>query len=110
MGDRKIITILFGLVLLLVIPLSINGTVFADDDDDDDDDDKKQNTTKIIHLGFLQLAAHDFFNMNRCIAHDGSFPPFPLIPPCGDSENGKLDASTVLFNILKVECVTLKNL
>jgi hypothetical protein len=28
--------------------------------------------------------------MNRCIGHDGSFPDFPLRPPCGDSENGKL--------------------
>jgi len=110
LGDRRVYSILFGLVLLLVTPLAINSTVFADDDDDDDDDEKKlqvkdddddddeKHTTKIIHLGFLQLAAHDFFNMNRCIAHDGSFPPFPLIPPCGDSENGKLDASTVLFN------------
>ncbi len=91
---------LFGFMLLLVVPLSLDGTVFADDDDDDenkkfakhhdddddddDDDDKKHNTTKIIHLGFLQLAAHDFFNMNRVAEID--------------SENGKLDGSTVLFN------------
>jgi len=42
------------------------------------------NTTKIIHLGYLQLAAHDFFDMNRDAETD--------------NENGKLDLSTVLFN------------
>ena len=118
MGDSKTITILFGLVFLLVVPLSLDGTVFADDDDDDDDDkklakhhdddddDKKQNTTKIIHLGYLQLAAHDFFNMSRCTDSLGNFPADPNNLPDGcdeatfevDSENGKLDASTVLFN------------
>ncbi len=56
----------------------------------------KKNTTKIIHLGFLQLAAHDFFNMNRCLDSEGN----PVTFPCEvkDSENGKLDLSTVLFN------------
>lgn len=78
-------------MLLLVIPVTLDDSVFADKKG-------KDNTTEIINLGFLQLAAHDFFNMNRCIGHDGSFPDFPLLPPCGDSENGKLDASTVLFN------------
>jgi hypothetical protein len=42
------------------------------------------NTTKIIHLGFLQIAAHDFFDMNRISEIE--------------NENGKLDLSTVLFN------------
>jgi len=99
-------------VLLLVVPLSLDGSVFADDDDDDDDDkkfrnfddddddddddDKKNNTTKIIHLGFLQLAAHDFFNMNRVAEID--------------SENGKLDASTVLFNPKGGDCDYKKSL
>jgi len=78
-------------MLLLVVPLTLDDSVFADKKG-------KKNTTAIINLGFLQLAAHDFFNMNRCIGHDGSFPDFPLLPPCGDSENGKLDASTVLFH------------
>jgi hypothetical protein len=125
LGDRRVFAILFGLVLLLVIPLSVDGIVFADDDDDDDDDKKftkhhddddddddykkkfKKHTTKVIHLGFLQLAAHDFFNVNRCTLPDGSFPTDEnnLPPGCEDvvpfefdSENGKLDASTVLFN------------
>ncbi len=48
------------------------------------DNNGKKNTTKIIHLGYLQLAAHDFFNMDRTKEND--------------SENGKLDLSTVLFN------------
>lgn len=118
MGDRRIFVVLLGIVLLLVIPFSVNATVFADDDDDDDDkkykyddddDDDykkkyKKNTTKVIHLGFLQLAAHDFFNVSRCL--DPSVPlvhpfePLVTIPGCEikDSENGKLDASTVLFN------------
>jgi len=89
LGDSKTITILFGLVLLLVIPLTINDSVFADDDD-------KKNTTKIIHLGYLQLAAHDFFDMNRATETD--------------NENGKLDLSTVLFNPEAGECDFEKSL
>ena len=73
MGDRKIIAVLFGLMLLLVIPLTLDDSVFADKKD-------KKNTTAIINLGFLQLAAHDFFNVNRCIDHEGNFPDFPLSP------------------------------
>jgi len=125
LGDRRVFVILFGLVLLLVIPLSLDATVFADDDDDDDDnkkkykhddddddyDDDEKHTTKIIHLGFLQLAAHDFFNMNRCTDSKGNFPEHDSLPDgCNaetfeiDLENGKLDASTVLFNPKGEEC------
>ena len=103
MGDRKIIAVLFGLMLILVVPLTLDDSVFADKKG-------KKNTTAIINLGFLQLAAHDFFNMNRCIGHDGSFPDFPLLPPCGDSENGKLDASTVLFHPQGGQCNFKKSL
>jgi len=54
LGDRRILSILFGIVLLLVVPLSIDGTVFADDDDErddntrhyDDDDDERDDDTK----------------------------------------------------------------
>jgi len=95
LGDRKVLVMLFGFMLLLVIPLSFDGTVFADDDDDDDDD-KKYNTTKLIHLGFLQLAAHDFFDMNRTTETD--------------NENGKLDGSTVLFNPHGDDCDFKKSL
>jgi len=130
LGDRRVITILFGLVLLLVIPLSLDGTVFADYDDDDDDDNKfakhhddyddddddddKKNTTKIIHLGFLQLAAHDFFNVSRCLESDLKpedelkYPfdnfTFKLNCEIKDSENGKLDLSTVLFDPKGGDC------
>ena len=54
------------------------------------------NTTKVIHLGYLQLAAHDFFDMNR-IAET-------------DNENGKLDLSTVLFNPQSGTCSFAKSL
>jgi len=73
--------VLFGLILLLVIPLTINDSVFADDDD--------KNTTKIIHLGYLQLAAHDFFNVDRGDRVTEA--------SATENENGKLDLSTVLF-------------
>jgi len=53
-------------------------------------------TTKIIHLGYLQLAAHDFFDMNR----DSKT----------DNENGKLDLSTVLFNPQGGQCDFKKSL
>ena len=76
----------------------------------------KKNTTKIIHLGYLQLAAHDFFNVNRCL--DPEFVPvYPfddltLLPDCEikDSENGKLDLSTVLFNPNGEQCDFKKSL
>ena len=53
-------------------------------------------TTKIIHLGYLQLAAHDFFDMNRNTETD--------------NENGKLDLSTVLFNPQAGQCNFLKSM
>jgi len=56
----------------------------------------KSNTTKIINLGYLQLAAHDFFDMNRGIETD--------------NENGKLDLSTVLFNPIAGQCNFEKSL
>ncbi len=76
MGDwRKVFYVTVISVILLCTGLvGLSEEAFAD----------KKNTTKIIHLGYLQLAAHDFFNMNR----DTEI----------DSENGLLDLSTVLFN------------
>lgn len=75
MGDRrKVFAFTIISVILLTGLVGLSEEAFAD----------KKNTTKIIHLGYLQLAAHDFFDMNRSI-------PF-------DNENGKLDLSTVLFN------------
>ena len=89
MGDRKIIAVLFGLILLLVVPLTLDDSVFADKKG-------KKNTTAIIHLGYLQLAAHDFFDMNRVAETD--------------NENGKLDLSTVLFNPSAGDCDFKKSL
>lgn len=89
MGDRKVIAVVFGLMLLLVVPLTLDDSVFADKK-------SKNNTTKIIHLGYLQLAAHDFFDMNRDIP--------------SDNENGKLDLSTVLFNPQAGNCNFEKSL
>ena len=65
-------------VLVLVL-VGLGSQAFAEYDKKDETP-----TTKIIHLGYLQLAAHDFFDMNRTTETD--------------NENGKLDLSTVLFN------------
>jgi hypothetical protein len=90
MGDRKK-TLTFGLLFtILITGLSgISSDAFAD---------KKEypNTTPIINLGYLQLAAHDFFDMNRTTM--------------SDNENGKLDLSTVLFNPQSGQCNFKKSL
>jgi len=46
----------------------MSGFAFADkeekeDKDDKEDEEEKKNTTPIINLGFLQLAAHEIFLM-----------------------------------------------
>ncbi len=53
MGDRKkIFTItIISVILSSAVLAGLSTEAFAD----------KKNTTKIIHLGYLQLAAHDFF-------------------------------------------------
>jgi len=89
-GDRKkifIITIV-SVILSSALLAGFSTEAFAD----------KKNTTKIIHLGYLQLAAHDFFDMNR-----SGMPP-------SDNENGKLDLSTVLFNPHAGQCNFEKSL
>jgi hypothetical protein len=52
----------------------------------------KTNDTQIIHLGYLQLAAHDLFNVER-----NAFCEANKERCADDHENGKLDLSTVLF-------------
>jgi len=84
----------FAVAIISVILLSsgfvgLSEEVFADKKG-------KKNTTKIIHLGYLQLAAHDFFDMNRIKEKD--------------NENGKLDLSTVLFNPKAGQCDFKKSL
>jgi len=76
MGYKKLLLFL-AMVSLFSGAIASAVPIYADDDDE-------KNTTKIIHLGYLQLAAHDFFDMNRTTEID--------------NENGKLDLSTVLFN------------
>ncbi len=85
MGDRKqaISAIVLSLILLSTGLAGLSEDAYA----------KKNvnvNTTKIIHLGYLQLAAHDFFDMNRNTETD--------------NENGKLDLSTVLFDPQGFNC------
>jgi len=78
MGDwRKIFIISIISAILLTGLVGLSEEAFADKND-------KTNSTKIIHLGYLQLAAHDFFDVNRS--------------EMSDNENGLLDLSTVLFN------------
>ncbi|GEM_PF-3729178 len=79
MGDwRKVFYVsVISVILLSTGLVGLSEQAFADKQ-------QKTNTTNIIHLGYLQLAAHDFFNMNRSTEID--------------SENGLLDLSTVLFN------------
>ncbi len=87
MGDRrKVFAVTIISVILLTGLVGLSEEAFAD----------KKNTTKIIHLGYLQLAAHDFFDMNRTAETD--------------NENGKLDLSTVLFNPKAGDCEYKKSL
>jgi hypothetical protein len=91
MGDRRKV---FAVTIISVIFLStglagLSEEAFADKKG-------KSNTTKIINLGYLQLAAHDFFDMNRGTETD--------------NENGKLDLSTVLFNPKAGQCNFEKSL
>jgi len=122
MEEQDIKKLFLFLAVIALFTGGITTYAFADsnDYDDDDDDDKKykKNTTKIIHLGFLQLAAHDFFNMNRCLDPEPEdkleypFDNFTFKPDCEviDSENGKLDLSTVLFNPKGETCDFKKSL
>ena len=89
MGNRIIVGAVGILFVLLVIPVTLDDSVFAD---------KKvpRHTTDLIHLGYLQLAAHDFFNMDRTKEKD--------------SENGLLDLSTVLFEPKAGKCDFEKSL
>ena len=91
MGDsRKVFAVFVISVILLSTGLvGFSEEAFADKK-------YKNNTTKIIHLGYLQLAAHDFFDMNRDKEKD--------------NENGKLDLSTVLFDPKAGKCDFEKSL
>ena len=77
MGDRKTCTILGMLLILAMVPLADNAFAV---------DYKKHVTAE--DLGILQLAAHDLFNVERCMGN----PPMCVVE---DHENGLLDLSTL---------------
>ena len=95
---KKFLIAIVAIILLSSGIVGVSQFAFADKNDDDDEHDehdkdtkgKKKNTTQIINLGYLQLAAHDFFDMNRVTETD--------------NENGKLDLSTVLFDPKSGDC------
>jgi hypothetical protein len=91
MGDRKkvFVVAIISVILLSTGLVRLSEEAFADKK-------FKNNITKIIHLGYLQLAAHDFFDMNRITKTE--------------NENGKLDLSTVLFNPKAGQCDFEKSL
>jgi len=84
-------------VLVVFVAISLLSTGFVVLSEEAFADKKgKKNTTPIINLGYLQLAAHDFFDMNRTTETD--------------NENGKLDLSTVLFDPKSGDCDFKKSL
>ena len=65
----------------------------------------KTETTQLIHLGYLQLAAHDLFNVDRTANCDNNKERCAM-----ENENGKLDLSTVLFEPKVGQCDFEKSL
>ncbi len=87
----------FKRILVVFVAISLLSTGFVVLSEEAFADKKgKKNTTPIINLGYLQLAAHDFFDMNRVEETD--------------NENGKLDLSTVLFDPKSGDCDFKKSL
>jgi len=84
LGTTKIlslVTVASLVVLAMLIAYSVEAEAHPN---------KDKNTTKIINLGILQTAAHDFYNFDRSMAFE--------------NENGKLDLSTVLFEPKSGDC------
>jgi len=67
--------------------IGMSGDAFADK--------KIKNTTKIIHLGTLQIAAHDFYNFDRCGDN---------LACAIENEDHLLNLSTVLFDPKSGDC------
>ncbi len=80
----------FKKFLIIVVAVSLLSSGFIGMSGDAFADKKIKNTTKIINLGILQTAAHDFYNFDRSMAFE--------------NENGKLDLSTVLFEPKSGDC------
>jgi hypothetical protein len=79
---KKLFFVIVAVTLLSTGVTGISGDAFADK--------KIKNTTKIIHLGTLQIAAHDFYNFNR-----GSEI---------ENEDHLLNLSTILFDPKSGDC------
>jgi len=79
---KKFLIIIVAVSLLSSGFIGMSGYAFADK--------KIKNTTKIIHLGTLQIAAHDFYNFNRGLEIE--------------NEDGLLNLSTVLFDPKSGDC------
>jgi len=83
------------LFLMAVASLVVLGTLIAYTVDAEAHPNKDKITTKIIHLGTLQIAAHDFYNFDRCGDDIG----------CAiENEDHKLNLSTVLFDPKSGDC------
>lgn len=77
---------IFSVILLSSGFIGMSQFVFADNDNKQE----KWRKTTLEDLGILQIAAHDFFNVDRCNNKNDK---------CAvDFENGKLDLSTLLFD------------
>jgi len=92
---RKEFAVVVISVILVSSAIGMSEEVFADKKG-------KKNTTDIIHLGYLQLAAHDFFNVDRGDRVTEA--------SATENENHKLDLSTVLFLPNAGECDFEKSL
>ncbi len=102
MGIWEFKNLFFVIVAVTLLSTGFTGmSGFAFADKEEKDEKNNDNTTPIINLGYLQLAAHDFFNMQRCMDLDRV-----LIPGCipEDLEDGKLNLSTVLFDPKSGDC------
>jgi len=95
MRAQFLIPVIASILILSSGFIGVSEEVFADNKG-------KKNTTNIIHLGYLQLAAHDFFNVDRGDRVTEA--------SATEHENGKLDLSTVLFLPKAGECDFKKSL
>jgi hypothetical protein len=84
---KKLFFVIVAVTLLSTGVTGISGDAFADK--------KIKNTTKIIHLGTLQIAAHDFYNFDRCGDN---------LACAIENEDHLLNLSTVLFDPKSGDC------
>jgi len=85
----------FKKFLIIIVAVSLLSSGFIGMSGDAFADKKIKNTTKIIHLGTLQIAAHDFYNFDRC-GDD--------LACAIENEDHLLNLSTVLFDPKSGDC------